>query len=52
MEAHLTPHDLRIYDYKENVPAERVHNWHIGGRSPCVVELIQAAFPDAHVEGR
>jgi hypothetical protein len=31
---------VTIYDYKEKVPAEEVTDWHIGGRSQKVLDLV------------
>ena len=43
---------VTIYDYKEEVPARRVRDWHIGGTSKDAVELVQGALEAFRAERR
>lgn len=33
-----------IYDYKQNLNTGKPEDWHIGGKSPAVVQLVGMAF--------
>jgi hypothetical protein len=35
---------VTIYDYKEEVPAQRVRDWHIGGTEKNAAAVVQRAF--------
>lgn len=41
---------ITIYDWKEyDVPVEKVKCWHIGGKSPLAVQLLQEVLPQARL---
>lgn len=38
---------VTIYDWKDPTPVEKVTDWHIGGKSPLAITLIQQVLPEA-----